>query len=289
MATARRTTTTSKRPATGRTKRAAPRPRPAADAPRRIKNLVPSKNTEKDWSVGLALRSGALRDVKLPKEVDLRADWWDVGHQGDTGSCVGWAVADGVLRYMMVAAGRIRKTERLSVRHIWMASKETDEFRSRPESFIEESGTSLKTAADVARKYGVALEKDLPFEIRQTMFRGTLDEFYASCATRKIASYFNAQRDLAAWRKALAAGTPILTGLMVDGNFEKLGKRGTLDAVRGTGEEGGHAVCVVGYRSDGRFIIRNSWGTGWGDGGHAYVSPAYIRKCFFTEAYVLSL
>jgi C1A family cysteine protease len=262
---------------------------PRATAPRRIKNLVPSKNTEKDWSLGLALRSGAIRDVKLPREVDLRTDWWDVGHQGDTGSCVGWAAADGVLRYLMVAAGRIRKSERLSVRHIWMASKETDEHRSRPESFIEESGTSLKTAADVARKYGVALEKDLPFEIRQTMFRGTLDEFYAGCATRKIASYFNAQRNLDAWRKALAAGTPILTGLTVDGNFEKLGKRGTLDAVRGTGEEGGHAICVVGYRGDGRFIIRNSWGSDWGDGGHAYVSPAYIRKCFFTEAYVLSL
>lgn len=263
--------------------------RKAADTPQHIKNLVPSKGTEKDWSVTLALRSGAMRDVALPAEVDLRAAWWEVGHQGETGSCVGWAVADGVLRYMMVKAKRIRRTERLSVRHIWMASKETDEFRSRPESFIEESGTSLKTAADIARKYGVALEKDLPFEIRRAMFRGSLDDFYASCATRKIASYFNARKNLDEWRKALAAGTPILTGLTVDGNFEDLGPRGVLDAVRGTGEEGGHAICVVGYRSDGRFIIRNSWGTGWGDGGHAYVSAAYIRKCFFDEAYVLSL
>jgi C1A family cysteine protease len=258
-------------------------------APRHIKNLVPSKNTDRDWSLGLALRSGAIRDVKLPKEVDLRAGWWEVGNQGVTGSCVGWATADGVLRYLMVAAGRIARSERLSVRHIWMASKETDEFRSHPESFIEESGTSPKAAADIARKYGVALEAELPFEIRHTMFLGPLDAFYASCATRKIASYFNAQRDFDAWRKALAAGRPILTGLMVDGNFEKLGKRGTLDTVRGTGEEGGHAVCVVGYRSDGRFIIRNSWGTDWGDGGYAYASPAYIRKCFFPEAYVLSL
>lgn len=30
---------------------------------------------------------------------------------------------------------------------------------------------------------------------------------------------------------------------------------------------GGHAVTVIGYNSKG-FILRNSWGSGWGDGGH---------------------
>ena len=29
-----------------------------------------------------------------------------------------------------------------------------------------------------------------------------------------------------------------------------------------------HAINVVGY-GDGYFIIRNSWGTGWGEGGYA--------------------
>ncbi len=261
----------------------------AEDAPHRIKNLMPSKGTDKDWSVGTALRAGALRAVTPPPEVDLRAGWWAVGHQGETGSCVGWAAADGVMRYLLVAAQRLRKTERLSVRHVWMASKETDEFRSRPETFIEESGTSLKTAADVLRKHGVALDRDLPFTIRQTMFLGTIDAFYAGCATRKAASYFNARKNLDEWRKALAAGTPILAGLTVDGSFESLGRRGTLDRVRGTGEEGGHAVSVVGYRRDGRFIIRNSWGKDWGDGGFAYASPAYIRARFFDESYVLTL
>lgn len=262
---------------------------PAAEAPKRIKNLVRSKDTAKDWTVTIALNAGALRRVALPKEVDLRADWWAPGHQGETGSCVGWAAADGVLRYMLVSAGRLKKTERLSVRHVWMASKETDEYRSRPETFIEESGTSLKAAADVARKHGVALDRELPFALRDTMFLGTIEEFYASCATRKIASYCNARKNLEEWKKALAAGMPILTGLDVDGTFEDLGKRGTLDRVRGTGEEGGHAVCVVGYRSDGRFIIRNSWGSDWGDGGFAYAAPDYIRRCFFDESYVLSL
>jgi C1A family cysteine protease len=42
---------------------------------------------------------------------------------------------------------------------------------------------------------------------------------------------------------------------------------------------------VVGYTADKRFIIRNSWGTGWGDQGYAYASEAYIQAGFYNEAY----
>ena len=51
---------------------------------------------------------------------------------------------------------------------------------------------------------------------------------------------------------------------------------------------GGHAVTVVGYTSD-RFIIRNSWGTGWGDDGFGYASEAYINAAFFPESYGVTL
>lgn len=33
-----------------------------------------------------------------------------------------------------------------------------------------------------------------------------------------------------------------------------------------------HAVLVVGYDLDGNYIIKNSWGSGWGKGGFALVS-----------------
>ena len=41
----------------------------------------------------------------------------------------------------------------------------------------------------------------------------------------------------------------------------------------------GHAVTIVGYTSD-RFIIRNSWGEGWGDNGFAYASLSYAQDAF---------
>ena len=46
--------------------------------------------------------------------------------KGATGSCVGWAFADSLLRYHFVKAGKLRKHEHISVRYIWMAAKEMD-------------------------------------------------------------------------------------------------------------------------------------------------------------------
>jgi hypothetical protein len=54
-----------------------------------------------------------------------------------------------------VKANRIGANEQLSTRFIWMAAKETDRIVSFPTTFIESEGTSLKTALDIARKYGV--------------------------------------------------------------------------------------------------------------------------------------
>ena len=50
---------------------------------------------------------------------------------------------------------------------------------------------------------------------------------------------------------------------------------------------GGHAVSIVGYTQD-RFIVRNSWGTSWGDKGFGYASLAYAQDAF-TEAYGISV
>jgi hypothetical protein len=104
----------------------------------RICNLEPSKKTETDWRFEDALSAGVLgAPAALPASVDLRAAWWTIGDQENTGSCVGWAAGEGVMRYHMVQVGKLTKAEQLSPRFLWMASKETDQFVTRPETFLE--------------------------------------------------------------------------------------------------------------------------------------------------------
>lgn len=249
----------------------------------RILNCIPSADTENDWTVENALESGALTVSKNPDSIDLRKEWWHIGDQGNTGSCVGWATADSVLRWHLVKDNRITDKELLSVRYIWMAAKETDEFMSRPTTFIESAGTSLKAALDVARKFGCVKDSVLPFD-PCTLYQKSAFTFYSLAAQLKIAGYFNLGSSLIQWRDWLANNGPILTRLGVDATWDKAtDTHGKLDVYKPDTQRGGHAIALVGYTPE-HFIVRNSWGTEWGDKGFAYASESYASEAF-TEAY----
>ena len=255
----------------------------------RILNCLPSTHQADDWDIASAQAAGMLTArARIPAAVDLRADWWKVGDQAATGSCVGWAMADSVLRWHHVEAGRIEPGDKLSVRFASMAAKETDEFSQRPTTFIEPEGTSLKAALDVARKFGAVRDRDLPFS-RPKMFSGDAKAFYLLASRLKIAAYVNLGRDTAAWRRWLATEGPILTRLDCDDTWMNAkSTKGALDAYDPASANGGHAVALVGYTGD-HFIVRNSWGTtGWGDKGFAYASYPYATDAF-TEAYGISV
>jgi C1A family cysteine protease len=257
----------------------------------RILNCVESPNQERDWGPEAAYRSGAVAAAAgaLPDKVDLRDDtWWKVGDQGATGSCVGWATADGVLRYHFTEAARIKQGVCLSVRYLWMASKETDEFTERPTTFIEPDGTSLKSALDVARVYGVVTDDVLPFA-GGSLYADEVDTFYTLAARLRIATYHNLGRDPAKWRRWIATQGPILTRLDCDDTWMKAkSTKGKLKTYHPATASGGHAVVLVGYTPT-TFIVRNSWGTkDWGDRGYAYASEAYAQAAF-TESYGVTL
>lgn len=252
--------------------------------PKRILNVRPSQRTEQDWTFEVAADADLVAAAPpVPSSKDLRADWWKIADQGTTGSCVGWATADSVLRWHFVKAGRLGQTTLLSPRFIWMASKETDQFITRPTAFIETEGTSLKAALDVTRKYGVVRDTTLSFRSGK-LYPGQASTFYAIAAQRKILAYFNLGRNLSNWRTWLATKGPILTRLNVDDTWDlATDTDGELEEYLPETARGGHAVALVGYRP-GSFVVRNSWGTGWGDKGFAYASLAYAQAAF-TEAY----
>jgi hypothetical protein len=254
--------------------------RPSVPPEHRILNCLPSPNAEADWRFEQATAAGTVAKTgPIPPSIDLRDAWWAVNDQGATGSCVGQATADGVCRWHFVKANRLPADELLSVRYVWMAAKETDGYHDTPSTFLEADGTSLKAALDVARNYGVVTVQELPFT--GALYPGDPKTFFAIAATRKITSYY--RLEVSEWKSWLAANGPIITRLDVDPTWDNAGAtQGNLDTYSGPGR-GGHAVTVVGYTPD-RFIIRNSWGTTWGDAGFGYASMSYATNAF-TESY----
>lgn len=203
---------------------------PARKNTNRIANVIPSMDTQEDWVMNNALGAGILAaPAAVPASVDLRTAWWKVGDQKTTGSCVGWATSEGVLRLHFVNANRISQTETLSPRFVWMAAKETDEFNSRPSTFIESDGTSLKSALDIARKFGVVKDTVLPFATGK-LYQNEADTFYAIASQLKIASYINLFKNVGQWRTWLATKGPLLVALGVDSTWDNAtATKGKLD------------------------------------------------------------
>jgi len=255
------------------------------DFKNRILNCIPSRKTEMDWTIEDAAEA-ELYDTSpsIPESKDLREEsWWKSDDQGYTGSCVGWATANSVIRWHFVKAGKLPENEKLSARYIWMASKETDIFTSHPTSFIEIAGTSLKAALDIVRKFGAVPESVLPFR-DETLYPGKTNTFYTIASQFRISSYFSLDRNLRRWREWLALNGPILTRLNVDDTwYQATSNNGNLDSYKKNTVRGGHAIALVGYTAD-RFIVRNSWGEDWGDKGFAYATDSYAQEAF-TEVY----
>lgn len=254
-------------------------------------NCSVSRNPQDDWGFEDAVDAGLLsKSSQVPANIDLREAWWPIDDQGSSGACVGYATAYGLLRWLYVKNGLLMQNNstfnRPSARFIWMANKETDELTTYPTTFIESAGTQTKLALKLARKYGCVTEDLLPMSGKLSNLKAAA--FYTLASKLRIRSYHNLGRDLSDWRRWIACLGPVLARLDVDQSwYEASENAGRLLNYDASTARGGHAVCLVGYSIDG-FIVRNSWGTDWGDGGFGYASDDYAEAAF-TEVYGAAL
>ena len=215
---------------------------------------------------------------------DLRETWWPVQDQGRTGACVGFGVGDGLVRWYLVKTNprEVAPDQPLSVRYFWMAAKEMDEFGDWPTTFLEEEGTSVWAALKTAMTYGCLLEAELP--LNGGLFPGSKDMFLSVAAARKISKVHPLELNPNSWATWLRTNGPLAVRMSIDRAFEAARKADpNLDTYRSFPDpwNHGHAVALVGYlQAKDRFIIRNSWGTKWGDDGFAYASREYAQQAF---------
>ena len=72
-------------------------------------------------------------------------------------------------------------------------------------------------------------------------------------------------------RKVLSAGCPVQVSMNTGQTFSTVGRDGLFNAAEApSGTHGRHAMLIVGYVGN-FFIVKNSWGTDWGDQGYCYI------------------
>jgi hypothetical protein len=88
---------------------------------------------------------------------------------------------------------------------------------------------------------------------------------------------------------ALASGRAVYAGIGIDGSaWDYRGAKNGVLAPYQSESRGGHAVTLIGYRTVGerQFLIQNSWGKDWGQGGYVWMGESELRK-HIHDAFIL--
>lgn len=217
----------------------------------------------------------------FPGDVDLRIHTTQ-SNQYSAGSCAGNATADAVEILNSVEGLPPVQLSRLFVYTLARNFADMDGDGRSDINF--DDGTYMRLCFDVLSKFGICRE-DLPvekggwpYDLTKLHTLPSLKAMRAATGHR-IHSYFRIYETgddrLQAVLDALRASRPVAFGTMVDDAFQNLTTEGPVAPPVGA-QAGGHAMIIIGYISGVGFIVKNSWGIGWGDHGTCIMTPEYI-------------
>jgi len=209
--------------------------------------------------------------------VDLRKICPPVFDQGTIGSCTGNAIVAAV-EFLENKDHDFEKDNTLiSLSRLFVYYNE----RSIENSVNQDAGAQISDGIASITNTGVCTEALWPYSTGK-IFIKPADAAYADAATRKITASARVSRDngMDDIKKVLSSGYPIVFGFSVFDEFqsEDVAATGVLHMPPHNATPiGGHAVLMVGYDdAKQRVIVRNSWGSAWGDNGYFYMPYAYI-------------
>jgi C1A family cysteine protease len=252
------------------------------------KNLVSkavfsSSGTFKQNNDKLQTRFKGSGVVVVPNAFDLK-----VKDQGKRPTCSAFAST----RALEISLAQNGTIKRLSDQFIYYASKPYCQ-----QSPCQKKGSWALSAFKSSKnssKPNIPSEKSCPYSKspkrgNETQIPLTNGCFQGEHQLKK----FNQVSTLSQIIKALDKGQPVVSGFKLSPNFYK--NKGVIlykDAMKSgsmNSHAAGHAILFVGYMKipktlgEGKvcFISANSWGVGWGKGGHACLSEKWVKNFRF--------
>lgn len=236
----------------------------------------------------------------FPNSVDHRADNLEgpIKNQGGVGSCTGHSLSS-ALDNAAIRAGNLKPNDRdrmTSPMHVWsryglpQMGAAADTNIAQPVSVYTTWPQNDKEACmlfqgkgsyatECAEAYGVKAngwreDKNLMAKYDKSQAEGIY----------KISSIEKLQTEPPNMEEVLgilASGADIWAAFLIDGRMWRNSAM-TNAVMPDWGEpQSGHAVVISGYRDTPKgkqFLIHNSWGTSWGDGGYAWLSEKMLVK-----------
>lgn len=229
-----------------------------------------------------------LRTEAIPSSADLREGYAEIQDQGQLGACTSFSACS-VLEYLLGA------TSKLSELYFYYQERKEDGDIS------EDSGSTIARSAEVATTLGSCLESLDPYVISKFADTPTNEED-ADAKNHKAVTKYQITNIEDILYSVGVLKKPVLIGIDVYESFEKIGEDGYV-AMPKKDEQllGGHALNICGYfykntgvveEIEGEieellnkkkykglyFIVRNSWGTSFGDKGYIYMPVEFVLK-----------
>jgi C1A family cysteine protease len=206
----------------------------------------------------------------VPSSVDLRTGCPAVYDQGDLGSCTANAIGAAIEFDQIKQKLTTNTPSRLFIYYNERALEGTIDT---------DSGAQIRDGIKTVAAQGVCPEAMWPY-IEQSFADRPPAPCYKYAKLHPAVQYARVAQDAGQLKACLASGFPFVFGFTVYESFESdaVAKSGMMQ-MPGSAETalGGHAVMAVGYNdSVERFLVRNSWGTEWGVGGHFTIPYAYL-------------
>ncbi len=249
----------------------------------------------------LGFAGARRRPATVPAKVDLRAWCSPIENQKNLGSCTAHAAVGIVEYFERRAFGKHLEGSRLFV---YKATRNLMQVTG-------DTGAWLRNTMGALVLCGVPEEKYWPYTDAKPDFDEEPPGFvYAVADNYQALRYFchdplganlAGSAVLSSVRNYLAAGIPSMFGFWGFASFDSCDVKGGIPyPCPGEKAQWGHAIAAVGYddgkkirnttcnkTTTGALLIRNSWGTSWGDQGYGWLPYEYVTKKLATDFWSL--
>ena len=205
-------------------------------------------------------------DEARPTRVDLSGQLESVRDQGTRPTCLAFAAS-------AAHEATLGLGEYLSVEALYAAAKSRDS--------ADTAGTTIDSISAALTFDGQCLESDWPYGDSSLLNPGA--EFYRAESRRESTDV------LSFTLQSLAAGRVVVLTLTLTEAWFMPDPDGLVQPPSPDDAEfGAHAVAATGYDDRERFVVvRNSWGSNWGEGGYGKVLYDSIPSCVW-EAFAVT-